>query len=147
MLTRQEITEEYRVMTSYACLSQRLRKMDVEDWVENPIQKKKTHGVRDLLSSLWGTGVFWSVLALWGFPLIPLWKKEHEHKLSYLGFSGAWVVKTCLQNKLGSELEVKLFHMSISHGLLFYPKIVFVVQLKPLLKMKLEAVCRVNTHK
>lgn len=64
MLTRQEITEECRVMTSYACLSQRLRKMDVEDWVENPIQKKKTHGVRDLLSSLWGTGVFWSVLAL-----------------------------------------------------------------------------------
>lgn len=32
--------------------------MDVEDWVENPIQKKKTRGVSDLFSSLWETGVF-----------------------------------------------------------------------------------------
>lgn len=47
MLDRQEITEECRVMTSYACFSQRLREMAVEDRVENPIQKKKTHGVRD----------------------------------------------------------------------------------------------------
>lgn len=37
--------------------------MDVEDWLENSIKKKKTCDVRDLFSSLWGTGVFWSALA------------------------------------------------------------------------------------
>lgn len=75
--------------------------MDVEDWVENPIQKKKTRGVSDLFSSLWETGFFWSVLALWGFPLILLWKIELEHKLNCLGCSGAWVVKDLFVKQAG----------------------------------------------
>lgn len=48
---------------------------------------------------------------------------------------------------MGSELEVKLFHVLSSCGLLFYMKGVFAVQLKPLLKMKLEAVFETSVHK
>lgn len=38
--------------------SQNLRKMDVEALVENPLQKKEKHWVRDLISSLWAVGGF-----------------------------------------------------------------------------------------
>lgn len=46
-----------------------------------------------------------------------------------------------------SELEVKLFHVFTSCGHLFCTKSLFVVQLKPLLKVKLEALFGISVHK
>ncbi|XP_041887762.1 protein spire homolog 1-like isoform X3 [Corvus kubaryi] len=43
-----EYMELQKLVTIIQTSKERLRKMDVEDWVENPIQKKKTHG-----ASLW----------------------------------------------------------------------------------------------
>ncbi|XP_053788292.1 protein spire homolog 1-like isoform X1 [Vidua chalybeata] len=43
-----EYMELQKLVTIIQTSKERLRKMDVEDWMENPIQKKKTHG-----ASLW----------------------------------------------------------------------------------------------
>lgn len=47
--------------------------MDVEDWVEIPTQKKKTHGVRDVFS------FYFLFMGIWGGFFGQCWLSEAFH--------------------------------------------------------------------